>query len=121
VFLAGYGIPVSFNTVMWVNGGNSLAGAVAITPGGAGLNQATNVAALMGVTDAATANAYSLGQQLNTTAWKTVFALALVIWAFGWSHGKELVAQSYEEAKLKAAEQKAQRERRRAAKRGVQA
>jgi hypothetical protein len=32
-----------------------------------------------------------------------------VVWAFGWSGGKELVGQSYADAKVKVAEQKAQR------------
>ena len=114
VFLAGYGIPVSFHTVMGINGGNSLAGGVAVTPGGVGINQATNLAALIGVTDPGTANAYSLGQQLNVTAWKILFAVVLVIWAFGWSHGKALIEQSYADAKVKASEKRAEHERRRA-------
>ena len=96
VFLAGYGITVTFHSVMSVVGGNSIANTVSVTPGGVGVNQATNVAALNDVTDAATATAYSLGQQLAITAWNIVFAVALVIWAFGWAGGKVLVEQSYD-------------------------
>jgi uncharacterized membrane protein YbhN (UPF0104 family) len=107
VFLAGYGIEVTFHTVMSVVGGNSIANTVSVTPGGVGVNQATNVAALNGVTDAATATAYSLGQQLAVTAWNIGFAVAIVVWAFGWAGGKELVGQSYTDAKAKVAEQKA--------------
>ena len=110
VFLAGYGIAVTFHTVMSVAGGNSIANTVSVTPGGVGVNQATNVAALGDVTDAATATAYSLGQQLAITAWNVAFALAVVTWAFGWTGGKVLVQQSYEDAKERVAEQKAQRE-----------
>ena len=88
VFLAGYGITVSFHTIMSVMGGNSIANVVSVTPGGVGVNQATNVAALGGVTDAATATAYSLGQQLAVTAWNIAFAVALVVWAFGWAGGQ---------------------------------
>jgi uncharacterized membrane protein YbhN (UPF0104 family) len=117
VFLAAYGITVSFHTVMSVAGGNSIANTVSVTPGGVGVNQATNVAALGGVTDAATATAYSLGQQLAITAWNIGFAVVFVVWAFGWSGGKLLVEQSYTDAKVKVAEQKAERERRKAAKR----
>jgi uncharacterized membrane protein YbhN (UPF0104 family) len=106
VFLAGYGIAGSFNTAIWVSSGNSLAGAVAVTPGGVGINQATNVAALIHVTDAATANGYSLGQQLAVTAWKILFAVVLVTWAFGWKRGKALIGQSYEDAKNRAEEKK---------------
>ncbi len=115
VFLAGYGIAVTFHTVMSVAGGNSIANTVSVTPGGVGVNQATNVAALEDVTDAATATAYSLGQQLAITAWNVAFAVAIVIWAFGWTGGRVLVEQSYEDAKIKVAEQKAQRAARRGA------
>ena len=117
VFLAAYGITVSFHSVMSVAGGNSIANTVSVTPGGVGVNQATNVAALSGTTDAATATAYSLGQQLAITAWNIAFALVIVTWAFGWSGGRALVEQSYVDAKVKVAEQKAERERRKAARR----
>jgi uncharacterized membrane protein YbhN (UPF0104 family) len=113
VFLAGYGIAVTFHTVMSVAGGNSIANTVSVTPGGVGVNQATNVAALNGVTDAATATAYSLGQQLAVTAWNIGFAIVIVIWAFGVAGGRELVEQSYADAKTKVAEQKARRAARR--------
>jgi uncharacterized membrane protein YbhN (UPF0104 family) len=117
VFLAGYGITVSFHAVMTVMGGNSIANMVSVTPGGLGVNQAANVAALSEVTDAATATAYSLGQQLAITAWNIAFAIVLVVWAFGWSGGKLLVEQSYKDAKVKVGEQKAQRAQTRATKR----
>src|SRR5829696_331325 len=117
VFLAGYGITVSFHTVMSVMGGNSIANTVSVTPGGVGVNQAANVAALDDVTDAATATAYSLGQQLAVTAWNIVFAVALVLWAFGWAGGKVLVERSYADARVKVADQKAQRDERRTARR----
>ena len=109
VFLAGYGITVSFHTVMSVAGGNSIANTVAVTPGGVGVNQAANVASLDSVTDAATATAYSLGQQLAITAWNIAFALVIVLWAFGWTGGKVLVEQSYADAKTKVADSRAAR------------
>jgi uncharacterized membrane protein YbhN (UPF0104 family) len=117
VFLSGYGIAVTFHSVMSVMGGNSIANTVSVTPGGVGVNQATNVAALRDVTDAATATAYSLGQQLAVTAWNVAFALVLVVWAFGWTGGKLLVEQSYADAKVRVDEQKAQRAAKRAARR----
>ncbi|HEU6443462.1 MAG TPA: lysylphosphatidylglycerol synthase transmembrane domain-containing protein [Gaiellaceae bacterium] len=106
IFLAGYGIPVTFHTIMSVIGGNSLANTVSATPGGVGINQAVNAAALKDVTDPATATAYSLGQQLAITVWNIGFAVVLVVWAFGWTGGKLLVKQSYEDAKTTVAEQK---------------
>jgi uncharacterized membrane protein YbhN (UPF0104 family) len=109
VFLAAYGIPVTFHTVMTVIGGNSLSNMVSATPGGVGINQAINAASLSDVTDTATATAYSLGQQLAVTAWNVAFGVVVVVWAFGWTGGKLLVSQSYADAKDKVAEQKAQR------------
>jgi uncharacterized membrane protein YbhN (UPF0104 family) len=117
IFLAGYGIPVTFHSIMSVIGGNSLANTVSATPGGVGINQAVNSIALSDYTDAATATAYSLGQQLAITAWNIGFAVVVLVWAFGWTGGKLLVRESYEDAKVKAAEQKEQRATRKAAKR----
>ena len=72
---------------------------------------------LSNVTDPATGAAYSLGQQLAITIWNIAFAVVLVVWAFGWAGGRQLVERSYVDAQEKAAEQKAQRDRRRAASR----
>jgi len=117
VFLHAYGIPVSFHTLMRLCGGNSIANVTSVTPGGAGVNQAFNVASLNGVATPSEATAYSVAQQLVTTAWNIVFGIAMVVWAFGWSGGSQLVGDSYKEAKEKAADQKAARDARKAAKR----
>jgi uncharacterized membrane protein YbhN (UPF0104 family) len=119
LFLAAYGIPVSFHTVMRIVGGNSIANVASVTPGGVGVNQAFNVASLNGVTDATTATAYSVAQQLVTTAWNILFAIVLVTWAFGWTGGKKLVGDSYTDAKVKAADQKAQHKAKRQAKKAA--
>jgi uncharacterized membrane protein YbhN (UPF0104 family) len=117
IFLAAYDIPVSFNTLMRIAGGNSIANVTSVTPGGAGVNQAFNVASLNGITDATTATAYSVAQQLVTTAWNILFGIAMLVWVFGWTGGKQLVESSYADAKQKAAEQKAARAERKEAKR----
>ena len=119
VFLAAYDIPVSFDTLMRICGGNSIANVTSATPGGAGVNQAFNVASLKGVTDPTTATAYSVSQQLVTTAWNIIFGIVLLVWAFGWSGGKELVQTSYAGAKEKAVEQKDARAARKEAKRAA--
>ena len=49
VFLAAYGIPVTFGSVMSVLGSNQLANILSFTPGGIGVNQAFNTFALEGV------------------------------------------------------------------------
>ena len=109
VMLAAYGIPVSFDTIMHVVGGNSIANVVSVTPGGVGVNQAVNVASLSDVTDPTTATAYSVAQQLLTTAWNLLFAIAIVCWVFGWQGGRTLIGASYQDAKRQAAEQRAKR------------
>jgi len=111
VFLAAFAIPVTFESVMWVVGSGSLANVVSFTPGAVGITQATNALALDTCCGVATdtAVAYSTAQQLITTAWNAVIALVLVILVFGWSGGKQLVGRSYGDAKVKVAEQKAQR------------
>ena len=119
VFLAAYGIPVTFDTLMRISGGNSIANVTSVTPGGAGVTQAFNVASLKGIASTQDATAYSVAQQLVTTAWNLIFGIVLVVWAFGWTGGKRLVGDSYEEAKTKAAEQKAARAAKKAAKRAA--
>ena len=121
VFLTAYDIPVSFHTLMRLCGGNSIANVTSATPGGAGVNQAFNVASLSGVATAQEATAYSVAQQLVTTAWNIIFGIVMLVWAFGWSGGKQLVGDSYEGAKEKAAEQKAARDARKAEKRKARA
>jgi uncharacterized membrane protein YbhN (UPF0104 family) len=110
IFLAAFTIPVTFESVMWVTGSGSLANVVSVTPGAVGITQATNALALDACCDVAkdTAVAYSTAQQLITTAWNVLFAIVLVVSVFGWKGGKQLVTQSYADAKVKVAEQKEQ-------------
>jgi uncharacterized membrane protein YbhN (UPF0104 family) len=110
IFLAAFAIPVTFESVMWVTGSGSLANVVSVTPGAVGITQATNALALDACCDVAkdTAVDYSTAQQLITTAWNVLFAIVLVVSVFGWKGGKQLVTQSYADAKVKVAEQKEQ-------------
>jgi uncharacterized membrane protein YbhN (UPF0104 family) len=115
VFLNAYGIPVSFDTLMHVAGGNSLANVTSFTPGGVGVTQAWNVASLSHVASPTDATAYSVAQQLVGTAWNIIYALILMIWAWGWSGGKRMVSDSYAEAKRRQAEEAEKRRARKAA------
>jgi uncharacterized membrane protein YbhN (UPF0104 family) len=115
VFLAAYGIPISFGSVMSVLGSNQLANILSLTPGGVGINQAFNAYALGSYTDSTTATAYSVGQQLITTAFNIIFAVILICVVFGWSGGSQLVRSSYVGAKDQAREQKEKRKLRKAA------
>jgi uncharacterized membrane protein YbhN (UPF0104 family) len=105
-FLAAYEIPVTFDTLMRVVAGNSIANVTSVTPGGVGVTQAFNVASLQGVTTSANATAFSVTQQLVMTAWNILVAIVLLAWAFGWSGGRSLVETSYAEAKQKAAKRR---------------
>jgi uncharacterized membrane protein YbhN (UPF0104 family) len=109
VFLAAYGIPVTFGSVMSVLGSNQLANLLSLTPGGVGVNQAFNTFALDSYTDSTTAAAYSTAQQLVTTAFNMGFAIILVCVVFGWRGGSALVKSSYVDAKVKATEMKESR------------
>lgn len=111
VFLGAYGIPVSFHNVATVTASNSISNSVSATPGGVGVTQAMNSAALSGSTSASTATAYSIGQQLIISAWDVILAVILVSWVFGWSGGKQLVRSSYKDAKVKSQELKERRRR----------
>ncbi len=113
VFLGAYGIPVTFHNVASVTASNSISNSVSLTPGGVGVTQAMNSAALKKETSASTATAYSASQQLITSAWNVVFAVIMVSWVFGWSGGKDLVKSSYEQAKVKSTELKEKRRSRR--------
>jgi len=115
VMLNAYSIPVTFDTIMHVAGGNSIANVTSVTPGGAGVNQAFNVASLKGVTDSTTATAYSVATQLVSTAWNILFAIAVVVWAWGWTGGKELVQKSYADAKRQEEDQREKRRQRKLA------
>ena len=109
VFLAAYSIPVTFGSVMSVLGSNQLANILSFTPGGVGVNQAFNTFALDSYTDGTTATAYSVSQQLITTAFNVGFAVVLICVVFGWSGGSKLVRESYTDAKVKASEMRANR------------
>ena len=90
---------------------NSISNSVSATPGGVGVTQAMNTAALADSTNAATATAYSISQQLVTSAWNVIFAVVLVSWVFGWTGGRALVESSYTDAKVKSREMKDKRRR----------
>ena len=113
VFLAAYSIPATFHNIATVTASNSISNTVSATPGGVGVTQAMNSVALKGSTDAATATAYSISQQLVTSAWNVVFAVVMVSWVFGWTGGKALVRSSYDDAKVKSREMKERRKRKR--------
>ena len=119
IFLAAFALPVTFQSVMWVTGSGSLANVTSFTPGAVGVTQATNALALKTCCQVAKRDAvdYSTAQQLVTTGWNQIVAIVLVVVIFGWAGGKQLVGQSYVQAKEKSAEMKAEHKRKRLARR----
>jgi uncharacterized membrane protein YbhN (UPF0104 family) len=113
IFLAAFAIPVTFESVMWVFGSGSLANVASFTPGAVGVTQATNALALKTCCNVPNSQAfdYSTAQQLITTAWDQLLAIVLVCWVFGWKGGRQLVSDSYTDAKTRTAEMKAERRR----------
>jgi uncharacterized membrane protein YbhN (UPF0104 family) len=109
VFLGAYGIPATFHNIATVTASNSISNSLSATPGGVGVTQALNSTALRGEASTETATAYSISQQLVTTAWNLVFAVVMVSWVFGWTGGKQLVESSYRDAKVKSREMKERR------------
>ena len=109
VFLAAYSIPVSLQSVLYLAGSNSVSGAVSPTPGGVGVNQTLNVAALHGEANSERAAAFSVGHQLITTSWNIALAIGLVIGAFGWLGGPRLVKRAYVEARDRIEEEHAKK------------
>ena len=121
IFLAAFAIPVTFESVIWVSGSGSLANVASFTPGAVGVTQATNALALDTCCNVPNEQAvdYSTAQQLIMTAWNQLVALVLVVLIFGWTGGKQLVGESYDEAKVKSAEMKAERDRKKAEKKAA--
>ena len=113
IFLAAFSIPVTGDSIFWTVGSGSLANVASFTPGAVGVTQATNALALKTCCNVPNKVAvdYSTAQQLITTAWNQIVAILLVIWVFGWTGGKQLVSQSYVDAKEKTAEAKETRKR----------
>ena len=99
IFLAAYEIPVTFGSIMSVLGSNQLANLLSFTPGGVGVNQAFNTFALDSYTDPTTATAYSISQQLITTAFNVVFASCSSAWSSAGAAAKLLVERLLQETR----------------------
>lgn len=107
IFLAAFTIPVTADSVLHVIGGNSVASATAVTPGGAGLNEAVSVISLKHYTDAKTATAFAVDQHLIGTIWNLIVALILVPVVFGWRNGAALLKAASADARKQRASHRA--------------
>jgi uncharacterized membrane protein YbhN (UPF0104 family) len=92
IFMHSFDIPVTAQNIALVIAATSLASTFAVTPGGVGTTQAAVafVLAPQGISTS-TATAYSLSQQLVTTAINIGFGLLAMGTTFGWDATKGMV------------------------------
>ena len=81
LFLDAFHIGGSVENVLLVMSVQAIAGALPLTPGGAGAQQALLVATLTGPSRSAVL-AYSVGQQAAVTVWSVVIAVAAMVFVF---------------------------------------
>jgi uncharacterized protein (TIRG00374 family) len=81
----------SVKNVLLVFGVNQVAGAVPLTPGGAGVQQALLVKVFTGTANTAVVAAYSVGQQLAIAAFTALTGLGAVVFIFRFRSFKEVL------------------------------
>ncbi|HXV03157.1 MAG TPA: lysylphosphatidylglycerol synthase domain-containing protein [Gaiellaceae bacterium] len=91
VFMAAFSIPITAFTVFLVASSHMLSGLFAITPGGVGQTQALDVATLRNYAASGDIAAFSITQDAVITIWNVVLGIIVMLWAFGYSAGKELL------------------------------
>jgi glycosyltransferase 2 family protein len=82
----------SVTNVLLVFGVNQVAGAVPLTPGGAGVQQALLVKVFSASAPTAVVAAYSVGQQIAIAAFTATVGLAAVVFIFRFRSFKEVIA-----------------------------
>ena len=95
LFLEAFGIGGSAETVLLVMSVQAISGALPLTPGGAGAQQALLVATLNGPTRSAVL-AYSVGQQIAVTAWSVAIAFITLAIVFRTGDWRRLVREGQE-------------------------
>jgi uncharacterized membrane protein YbhN (UPF0104 family) len=92
LFLEAFHIGGAAETVLLVMSVQAISGALPLTPGGAGAQQALLVATLEGPSRAAVLS-YSVGQQVAVTAWSIVIAFGCLFFVFRVTDWKRLVKE----------------------------
>lgn len=95
LFLEAFGIGGSAETVLLVMSVQAISGALPLTPGGAGAQQALLVATLEGPTRAAVLS-YSVGQQIAVTVWSVAIAFIALGVVFRTGDWRRLVREGQE-------------------------
>jgi uncharacterized membrane protein YbhN (UPF0104 family) len=92
LFLDAFHIGGSFQTVLLVMSVQAISGALPLTPGGAGAQQALLVATLEGPSHTAVLS-YSVGQQLAVTAWSILIAFGVLLLIFRVTDWRRLIRE----------------------------
>jgi uncharacterized membrane protein YbhN (UPF0104 family) len=90
-FLDAFRVGGGVRNVLLVFGTQAVAGAVPLTPGGAGVQQALLIKVFSGAAPAAAVAAYSVGQQIAITVLTAGVGLASVVFIFGFRSFKEVL------------------------------
>jgi uncharacterized membrane protein YbhN (UPF0104 family) len=92
LFLEAFQIGGSAETVLLVMSVQAISGALPLTPGGAGAQQALLVATLDGPSRTAVLS-YSVGQQIAVTAWSVAIAFGCLLFIFRVTDFKRLIQE----------------------------
>lgn len=95
VFMAGFGVPVTAFTVVLVVSSHVLSGVFKLTPGGLGQTQAVDVVALRSYASADSVTAFSVSEASVAMLWSIVLGAGVMIWAFGFTQMRELLATAF--------------------------
>jgi uncharacterized membrane protein YbhN (UPF0104 family) len=93
VFMAAFGIPITFFTVLLVASSHTLSQIFAITPGGVGQTQALDVATLRAYASSGDVTAFSVTQDAVITIWNVVLGVIVGLWAFGFRQMREMLSK----------------------------
>jgi len=91
-FLEAFRVGASVKNVLLVFAVNQVAGAVPLTPGGAGVQQALLVKVFSASAPTAVVAAYSVGQQIAIAAFTAIVGLAAVVFIFRFRSFKEVLS-----------------------------
>jgi uncharacterized membrane protein YbhN (UPF0104 family) len=94
VFMAAFGLPVTFFTVFLVASSHTLSQLFAITPGGVGQTQALDLVTLRPYASSDSIGAFSITQDSVLTIWNVVLGISVMLWAFGYAQTRDLLSKS---------------------------
>ncbi len=99
VLMWAYDVPVTIRNTLLMLAVESVSTTIAVTPGGAGTQQALAAVALRDAAPSATVTAYSLGQQIVVTVWNVAFGIAALTLTIGWGATRGLIRERWEAAR----------------------